>query len=78
VSKPRPSLLDEVKAYVIRTGPTCSVCRLPVDLRAEVDAVLRERGACHAAMAAALKKWGHSVSRERIGHHYREGHHAKG
>jgi len=69
-----PSLREEVAAYPNHHGPICSVCRLPQALLDEINEVLRD-GPCHAALHAALKKRGVLMSRERIGHHYREGHH---
>ena len=71
----KSTLLDDVLAYPKQRGPRCSVCLLPADVLAELNAVLATHGACHAALAAALAKRGHHTSKQRIGHHYREGHH---
>lgn len=76
-TRDKTSLRDEVRSYraTFHAGPICSVCKLPKELLDEVNSILREDGACHAALTIALKRRGIHTSRQRLGHHYRNGHH---
>jgi hypothetical protein len=71
----QPDLMAKLKAFEAAhprvTGPVCSVCRLPADVRAFV-AKAREAGSTFRTIAAVLAGEGHKVSTYTVGRHHRE------